>query len=178
MTWDQKIQRLKFEAELYELYASKIEQVKVVLKSFDGKQANVRITVKLQEEIPWGDCSVWADKEENNLRICFASPERAINVGTANNCEWAYASNNRDSILCVDAVKLGRLDYQAAEPQIDKEAAGWLSAAKTLKTTDYTALFDDYQEIADRIKDFRDNVDYRIRYLLDLDFHINHIRCR
>lgn len=121
MTWEQKLLLLKFEAELYEMYASKIERVKAVLKFFDGKQVNVRITGKLQEKIPLSECSVWVEKEGDNLIVFFVSNDRYVNVGTESNRCLAYASNERTSILCADAVQNGRLVYQAAEPQIDKK---------------------------------------------------------
>ena len=174
MTWEQKILLLKFEAELYELYVSKIEQVKAVLKSFDGRQVNVRITGRLQEEIPRDGCTIYAEKYENSLRICFASNDRGVNVGTESNRYFVYADNEKTSILCVDAVKSGRLDYQVAEPQIDKKAADWLSIAKEYKTTDYAGLLAEYKGIANGIKAFQNSRTYRIRFLLGLEFEIKY----
>ena len=178
MTWEQKIRLLKFEADLYELYASKIETIKAILKSFDGKQVNVRITDRLQEEIPRADCAVWVEKDGNRLKICFASENRCINIGTAESSVWAYAANDREHILCVDAVQSGRLVYQAAEPQIDREAAHWRSEANKYRTTDYSKLLSEYKEIADSIKAFQSRVSYRIKDLLDLEFMIKNISCR
>ena len=78
------------------------------------------------------------------------------------------------SILCVNAAKNGRLDYQVAEPQIDKKAADWLSIAKEYKTTDYAELLAEYKWIADGIKAFQNSRTYRIRYLLGLQFEIKY----
>jgi len=178
VTWEQKIRLLKFEAALYELYASKIETVKAVLKSFDYRQVNVRITNRLQEEIPQADCAVWVEKDGNRLKICFVSENRCVNIGTAESSVWAYAANDREHILCVDAVQMGRFNYQAAEPQIDREAALWRSAANKYRTTDYSKLLADYKEIADSIKAFQGRVHYRIKDLLDLEFMIKNISCR
>ena len=163
---------LQFEAELYELYVSKIEKVKAVLKSFDGKQVNVRITERLQEEIQRTDCFVSVEKEGSNMRVCFASVSRCIDVGKARSSELFYVDNSKAGILCEGAVKNGRLDYQAAEPQIDKMAADWLNEAKEYKTTDYAKLIAEYKGIVDSIHAFRDSGSYRIKDLLGLGFEI------
>ena len=162
---------LQFEAELYELYVSKIEIVKTVLKAFDGKQVNVRITDSLEKEIPRGDsCIISVGKEESNLRVFFTSNDRYVDVGTPQRSDLFYVDNARESILCKDAVRNGRLIYQAVEPQIDRTAEEWLNEAKEYKTTDYARLIDEYKEIVDSINFFNSNGSVRIKDLLGLRF--------
>ena len=127
----------------------------------------MRITERLQEEIQRTDCFVSVEKEGSNMRVCFASVSRCIDVGKARSSELFYVD-----ILCECAVQNGRLDYQAAEPQIDKMAADWLNEAKEYKTTDYAKLIAEYKGIVDSIHAFRDSGSYRIKDLLGLGFEI------
>lgn len=177
MNFNRKIRLLKFEAKLYETYASKIEQVKAVLKSFDGKQVNIRITNMLGKEVPQDDCSIWTEKEKDVLRIYFTSKTRYVNIGDGNQ-EVAYASNDITVISCVDAISEGRLNYRIAEPQIDNAVAVWINEANEYKNTDYDKLLAEYKAIADTIKAFRESRSDRIRNLLELDFKINYHGCR